>query len=76
MKYIKNYNLNSKRGNEVMSWKIRFEIEISGVKDMETANNIGKEFSITLRKTTDNFLEDLDIPEFNVIIKNSKEIER
>jgi len=59
-----------------MSWKIRFGIEISGVKDMEMANNIGKEFSISLRKTTDTFLRDLDIPDLNVIINNSKEIER
>jgi hypothetical protein len=59
-----------------MSWKVRFEIEISGVKDMETANNIGKEFNISLCKTSDNFFKDFDIPELDVIIKNSKEIER
>ena len=59
-----------------MSWKIIFEIEISGVKDMETANNIGKEFSTSLRRSINIFLEDLDISEENVIIKNSKEIER
>jgi len=59
-----------------MSWKIKFEIEISGEKDMQTANNIGKEFSMKLHKSINIFLKDLDISEENVIIKNSKEIER
>ena len=59
-----------------MSWKIKFEIEIIGVKDMEMANNMSKDFSTSLHKSINIFLKDLDIPKENVIIKNSKEIER
>jgi hypothetical protein len=59
-----------------MSWKIKFEIEISGIKDMELANNMSKDFSTSLHKSINIFLKNLDISKEHVIIKNSKEIER
>jgi hypothetical protein len=59
-----------------VSWKIRFEIEISGVEDMLKANDIGNKMKLSLNEYLNVFLRDFNISGKNIIIKNSKEIER
>jgi hypothetical protein len=59
-----------------MSWIVKCEVQISGVEDMITADNIGKELQIPLKEYSKKIVEKIGLSEKNINIISSKEIYR